>query len=266
MKFAIRDDDTSYFTKPEELERAYDFIEHGTVSLSVIPYGVYSHKGTVYPYGEEKGCEGFFDIAENCELVDYLAKKCSEGRYDVLLHGYNHEYRQIKGKWFAEMMWKDRDRLYRELSDGKAHLERLLDRSVSVFVAPNNHMGAKGIYAIERLGMDFSGIIGFFDRRLTPRYLLNLVNRWGYRAFKGIQSPKVYNYGGHRELCAYALDSIDRLKREYHECKRLGYPFVVYTHYWNVNASKEQKDMLREIYSYVTQDGAELVPLSDCFK
>ena len=69
MKFAIRDDDTSYFTSPAELERAYDFVDRGAISLSVVPNTVYCHKDTVYPYGDKKGCPGYFDIAENEELV-----------------------------------------------------------------------------------------------------------------------------------------------------------------------------------------------------
>ena len=52
MKFAIRDDDTSCFTKPEDLEMAYDFIKTGAVSLSVVPYAVPHHEKGVLPYGD----------------------------------------------------------------------------------------------------------------------------------------------------------------------------------------------------------------------
>ena len=39
MKVAIRDDDTSYFTKPKDLQKAYDFLnEDDCVSFSVVPY------------------------------------------------------------------------------------------------------------------------------------------------------------------------------------------------------------------------------------
>ena len=47
MKVAIRDDDTSYFTKPKDLQRAYDFLnEDDCVSLSVVPYTVPVHRDT----------------------------------------------------------------------------------------------------------------------------------------------------------------------------------------------------------------------------
>lgn len=52
MLFAIRDDDTSFFTKPGELESAYDFVTEGTVSLSVVPFAVPHHEKGVLPCGE----------------------------------------------------------------------------------------------------------------------------------------------------------------------------------------------------------------------
>lgn len=51
MIFAIRDDDTSYFTKPEDLEKAYDYIQSGPISLSVVPFTVPIHRDDVFPYG-----------------------------------------------------------------------------------------------------------------------------------------------------------------------------------------------------------------------
>ena len=51
MKFAIRDDDTSYFTKPQELEEAFGDLTGIPVSLSVIPNAKSNH-GNVFPYGK----------------------------------------------------------------------------------------------------------------------------------------------------------------------------------------------------------------------
>ena len=106
MKFAIRDDDTAYFTRPEELERAYDFLEKGPVSLSVIPFAVPCHEKGVRPYGEDIPF-GYYPVGENPELVSYLRKN----DYDLMLHGYSHEYRQIDGTWYPEMRWKDENRI-----------------------------------------------------------------------------------------------------------------------------------------------------------
>lgn len=52
----------------------------------------------MFPYIEENR-EGYFDIAGNCELIQYLKEKGKAGRYDILFHGYSHEYRESDGAW-----------------------------------------------------------------------------------------------------------------------------------------------------------------------
>lgn len=265
MKFAIRDDDTSFFTKPEDLENAYDFLNGGCVSLSVVPCTVPIHKDDVFPYG--KGIErGFYDIADNQELINYLQKQLKLGRYEILLHGYSHEYSKRDGIWKAEMLWKSEKQLREELSKGKEHLERLLSCNVRVFVAPNNAINQNAISVIEDLAMDYSGIIQKNDRRVDIKYLVNFTKRWGYRAIKKIPYPGILDYGKHKELIAYTLDSYDRLVLEYQACKRRKQPFVIYTHYWQINDNPAMKDLLKRIYEYVTKDGSELIALSKCFE
>ena len=71
MKVAIRDDDISYFTKPDDLNKAYDFLNKGDcVSLSIVPYTVPVHRNDVFPYGKEID-NGYYDIAKNRELINY---------------------------------------------------------------------------------------------------------------------------------------------------------------------------------------------------
>ena len=43
-------------------------------------------------------------------------------------------------------------------------------------------------------------------------------------------------------------------------------PFVIYTHYWQLNIDEKAKKLIKQIYNYVIKDGAEIVPLSECFK
>jgi len=245
MKFAIRDDDTSYFTKPEELEAAYDFVKEGCVSLSVVPFAVPVHKDCVFPYGENIEY-GYYDIANNEVLIDYLKNQKGAGKFDFLLHGYSHEYKKIDGAWQSEMMWKSKEQLESELSEGKRHLEELLSCDISVLVAPNNHIDKKAISVCEKLGMNFSGIIGFNDRKFSFRYIINFIKRCSCRAFKKIQYPGVLNYGKHKELVAFTLDNFERLKYEYNECKKRNQPFVIYTHYWSINKSSENKKYLKQ--------------------
>ena len=264
MKFAIRDDDTSFFTTPEELEKAYSFINSGCVSLSVVPYTVPIHKDDVFPYG--KNIEyGQYSIGDNSRIVEYLKKGYKKGKYDILLHGFSHEYKKVEGKWLAEMLWKPEEQLLSEISKGKAYLEALFDCPIKVFVAPNNMIGTKGMHAIIKNQMNFSGIIYSGDRDISVAYIINYLKRWSERVIKGIPYAGVLDYKDHLQLVPYSLDSFERLKKEYHVCKQKNVPFVVYSHYWYLNRSPETKALLKRIYEYVINDGAELVGVSDCF-
>ncbi len=266
MKVAIRDDDTSFFTKPSDLESAYDFLnEKDCISLSVVPYAVPVHRNDVFPYGKNIDF-GYYDIAENIELLDYLKKKYNQGKIDILLHGYSHEYQLRERKWLAEMKWKSSCQLKEEIPKGKKHLEDLLGINISVFVAPNNSIGKKAISVIEDLRMNYSGIIGVWDRKVNLRYIHNFIIRWGFRVTKKVQYPGIMNYGKHKELNAYTIDNYERLIYEYHICKKRKVPFVIYTHYWQLNKDEKAKKLVKKIYDYVIKDGAEVIPLSECFK
>lgn len=265
MKFAIRDDDTCFFTSPHEIESAYDFLSSDDVlSISIVPYSVPLHKRNHKPYGDHEYKE--YNIEENIELIKYICKGVKKGTLDPLLHGYSHEYLEVSGKWVPEMKWKDLDRLENEISMGKELLERLFSSKIKVFIPPSNHIDRKGISVLEKNNLDLSGIIIINDRSITLRYIRNFIIRWLYRAIYGIQYGGVLDYGAHKELCAYALDSKERLIKEYLHCKKRNFPFVVYTHYWFLNQNIEEKRKLKFIYDYAKNDGAKMVALSDLIK
>ena len=85
-----------------------------------MPYTVPVHRDDVFPYGKEIGM-GYYDIAENTELLEYLKEKYKQGKVDILLHGYSHEYQLSENKWLAEMKWKSSSQLKEEIPKGKKH-------------------------------------------------------------------------------------------------------------------------------------------------
>ena len=240
MIFAIRDDDVSYFTKPQELEQVYDFIQDGCISLSVVPFTVPIHKESVFPYG--KGIPyGYYSIADNVELIKWLKEQKEANKIEILLHGYSHEYKKVSGIWQAEMIWKDGSRILEELQSGKRLLERLCNTKISIFVAPNNKINKKAIGSLEQLNMNYSGIIQHNDRKATFSYFKNYLLRWSYRAVYRIPYGGVLNYGRHLELDAYGIDQTERLQYAYQICKNKKHPFVIYTHYWSLLKDSELK-------------------------
>ena len=264
MIIAIRDDDTSFFTKPQELEAAYDFITEGCVSLSVVPFAVPYHKHNK-PYGD--GYEyRKYDIADNPDLVEYLKRNIVENRYSVMLHGSTHEYREVDGVWKPEMIWKDSETINREMSEGKKHLTGLLDTEIDVFVAPNNAVNQKAIDAMEKNGLHYSGIIGKSrDRKIDAKYIANYLHRTLYKIRYDIPYGGVYHYFGHNEMYAYPVKSEEYIRRIYNICKEQGLPFVVYTHYWELLRNEQAKAARRNFYEFAMADGAKLVSVSECF-
>jgi hypothetical protein len=266
MYFAIRDDDTSYFTKPEDLRNAYDFLdEDEPISLSIVPYTVTNHKQEVFPYGKiDKN--GYYAISDNHQLCDYLRNGYSNKKIDILMHGITHEYKKPGNEWISEMdsvTHSDSSRF----SDALNFLNETFKCKINVFVAPNNDIGKIGIKFLEENNLDYSGIIKIKkDRKFNFHYLNNYFYRWIYRYKKGIQCSKTFNYGKHKEIAAFTLSNFEKLKQSYNECKKNNWPFIVYTHYWDVNSNEETKNLLKEIYNYCKDDGAVLTSVSSIFK
>lgn len=264
MLFAIRDDDTSFYTRVSDLTDAYDFISEGCVSLSIVPFAVPYHK-TSKPYGD--GYEYTQrDLADNTELVSFLKEQIGRGSYAAMLHGFSHEYKEVNGTWLPEMLWKDPSQIQQEVGEGKKHLENLLSTEIDVFVAPSNKLNEKTITALEQQHLNLSGIIGKSrDRKLDGKYIRNYLHRTVYKMRYNIPYGGIYKYNAHKELYAYPIKSEEYLMRIYHLCKAQNLPFVVYTHYWELLNNPEKKDILRKIYEFAMSDGAKLVPVSDCF-
>src|SRR5262245_59566030 len=90
MRFAIRDDDTSFFTAPEQLERVYgDIWDDVPVSLATVPFHASTRSGPV-PQEHWEG-DREFPISDNEALVPFLADQTQRNRVSLLLHGYNHK-------------------------------------------------------------------------------------------------------------------------------------------------------------------------------
>jgi len=101
--FAIRDDDTCYYTQPEELEFLYKEIwDIAPVSLSVVPFGVALHKDKSPFNVGYKLNDSPQPLEKNEELVNFLKEQVKGERIEIMLHGYSHKYKNLKGKWIGE--------------------------------------------------------------------------------------------------------------------------------------------------------------------
>jgi Uncharacterized protein conserved in bacteria (DUF2334) len=232
MHFCIRDDDTSFFTAPEELERAYGEIGRlGPVSLAIIPFcraGL--SKGVPEKF---RGRWSVYPLHENQALVEYLREGIAAGRLEAMLHGYYHD--ELHGR--AE--FAGGDDLARRVADGRKYLEDLLGTTIRVFVPPHNTIGRQGLRAIALAGLHLGGTAGVragwpLLSRTTWAMWLRL-RRW--RKSGGLGVPWILDLADHREIPGNPvtpLSSFQRNQAVFKSALATGGVFCAATHYWEL--------------------------------
>jgi len=232
MYFCIRDDDTSFFTTPEELESAYGNVtQWGPVSLAVVPHcraGL--SKGVPEKF---RGRWSVHPLHDNRELVEYLRKAILQGRYEIMLHGYHHDEPSGRGEFSRG------DDLVQKVIDGRKYLQDLLGVQIRVFVAPKNIMGRDGLRAIVRAGLHFGGTTGVraawpLCSRATWRNWLKL-RTWRMQPYVGI--PWILDLGDHREIPGNPVTPSSFLNRNiaaFETALTMGGTFCAATHYWEL--------------------------------
>src|ERR1043165_784063 len=150
MKFAIRDDDTCYFTDPAELERVYGQIwTRVPICLATVPLAIgYPRAGipTEHWHSHEA-----FPLECNPALTAALKTFVAERKVTIALHGYSHE---DYPDGFEFQAAPDLDR---RVAEGREYLERVLGTPVRVFVPPHNALSKRGLEAVSRAGLDILG-------------------------------------------------------------------------------------------------------------
>ena len=234
MYFCIRDDDTSFFTSPEELEHAYGEVSQwGPISLAIIPFcRAGMSKGIPERF---RGRWSVHPLHENRPLVEYLREGIAAGRFEAMLHGYYHDEASGRGEFVVG------DDLARCVTDGRKYLEDLLGTTIRVFVPPHNAIGRRGLRAIAHAGLHLGGVAGVRSgwspwSQATWRLWLRL-RRW--RKNGGLGVPWVLDLGDHREIAGNPvtpLASWQRNERAFESALAIGGVFCAATHYWELDA------------------------------
>jgi predicted deacetylase len=245
MNVAIRDDDTSYFTTPEALERVYgDVWDRAPICLAVVPFAVgYEQAGI--PRAHWHSGESFA-LERNAALVAFLRELIRSGRVTIALHGYTHQDYRDGYEFQAAPDLADRVR------HGRAYLEALLGCRISVFVPPHNALSKCGMAAVTAAGLNILGSFLSFrpsmrawDRRTAANWWA--VQRYRWATGRTRRDPLVYphplRYAGHTELACHSLvpgTTLDALLRNFDEAKRFGGCFCLATHHWEIDATLKQ--------------------------
>ena len=254
MKFAIRDDDTNYFTKPADLERAYKGIWNiCQVSLAVVPFHASTKSGSIpSKYWRDNKT---FPIGNNRPLVAFLKKKIREKKVSIMLHGYSHKNYSGGPEFVAG------DNLYEKAKEGKAYLEKLFGVKIKTFVPPHNRLSEEGRQAVARAGMNIASHEPFYPWIRPLNYSLMVKKSFYFiktAQFLNYSSrfyPFILDFKDHKELQCSPLvpsTSLEQLKRHFLLALNTNGVFCLNTHYWELDKKLKKKldDFLRWTKTY----------------
>lgn len=205
MRLVIRDDDTNYFTQPEDLERWYSKIWNKVpIHLAVIPY-VYAGQAEV-PLEKRDGLYHWFWT--NKRLCNFLKRKIKEGKIVIWQHGITHQ--DMDGQFECEQSLTDYSyTLYQYCKD---RLEEELKTKIDIFVAPHDRFSREVIDIIENLKMNICRCFAplFREFRFNKYYIRNIWELFKLYIQYGTKYRPIYwmEYGKHKELYSYRIDQI----------------------------------------------------------
>lgn len=162
----LRDDDTSFITKPEDLSGAYDcYWNVLPVTLAAVPFSHGSQQlilscedqpdkyGAVYDWEKKASANQLtayhrtHPIGENRELVEFLKPMIRNDKVEIAQHGVNHRYHQR-----GPEMLSDQQNLY-TIRAGKEYLEKVFGIDVVTFVPPSNRVDRRVVKILAELGL-----------------------------------------------------------------------------------------------------------------
>ena len=266
--FAVRDDDTSYYTSIDDLEYAYaKYWGKVPISLAVVPFSVDNHRGGRISSKYNKKYE-YAPISDNIELVKYLRDKVGAGHVEIMLHGSTHEFKLINRNFVSECIWKGAEELLVDIRRDKRYLENLFNTQIRTYVPPANDISVDGINAIRDSELFLSGMMGKWgDRPISINYANAWIKRWGCRLLKGYPYPYVLSYDGHKELYAHALNpfvSEEKIIADIRLSSINKAPFVAATHYWAFRDSEKTGQLLEASVNEAKLLGMQFATVSDC--
>jgi predicted deacetylase len=247
MKVAIRDDDTCYFTSPEELERVYGEVwDRVPVCLATVPFAIgYARAGIPREHWQSGEA---FALERNPVLVVALKELFASRRVTIALHGYTH---QDFPQGFEFQAAPDPER---RIHEGLEYLRGTLGASIRIFVPPHNALSKHGLAAVAAAGLNILGSFLSFRPSMRPWDWHTPGNWWRVRRFRRATRrtradrfvyPCVLRYARHAEFGCHSLipgTTLEELTAGFDEAHRAGGDFCLATHYWEVNAA--MKDVM----------------------
>ena len=253
IPFIIRDDDTCFFTKPEDIEWAYkDFYNTYPVTLAATPFLKESFLSWQVS-SEFWHTKEIFDIGNNKELIKYLKSKIKEGKIWIALHGINHTYKVENHKITPEFLMNI-DNLETKLKKAKSYLEKIFWIKINEFVPPSNTLSINAYKALNKLNFNLLNLPWskkWFNRPIfSLKHTYYFMKRIMFLKKHWFDSPFPLLLDNHWELWSQTLTpwtDIKILKKSFLFCYENNLPFCLATHYWEHKSYISYKNKIKQI-------------------
>lgn len=290
MRLAIRDDDTNFFTTPEELEACYgDIWQELPPTLCLISKvkGNWQHwVHQIYKTRHETDWDAWtadnqiYPIEDNPTLVSFLQEKIRSGQLDVGFHAKYHRNEDevlpagMSNNYVRGAEFFTTRSLQQTIRAEVSHLNQLLQARISVFTPPQNLLSPLGYQAVVNAGLNIcGGGISFYKKEKTPAGIANIAKQIVFKLqHRGIDYPHVLRYSRHNEIAYhYPLQPTTQLKTlidAFETVRRFDGDFVLSTHYVEFDypmmydARLTMKDVLKSFLDYVGKYPVQKMSLS----
>ncbi len=232
-KIILRDDDTNFFTPSNLLEKFINLKPAAaTMVLGVVPWVRPSVCGCIpsHYWPDSGNC---FDIADNPSLVALLKELVKDRQVAIALHGVEHHYFHVSGKFVPEFQLKRFSQ--EQVIRAKEHLESTLECKVEFFIPPSNKINKHNYEIVSRLFPYLFNVPsrGSLSRPLAVRHL----KRWAKRLATGnnLAAEGVFRQTG----LAAEIPSIDFQVNSHADIEQVtnfgtSSTFGLASHYWEV--------------------------------
>lgn len=252
MKIAIRDDDISFFTTPEELEGVWSGFGL-PITFAVTPFMVESEHGKFYgrEYDFHQTGKVEFPLRMNDDLIEYLRCRIFSGSASIALHGCNHQYKATDHGLVAEYAGHEFTSLKEKTERAKKEVENLFQQNITVFCPPDNAISREGLKAVASSGIQCvqrAFPLKYFDVPISLASLRHFMSRIYFRVRHQVVYSKPFPNGFVIEAAAYLFkDSVplEKMIRDFDIFHQRDLPFTIATHYWELKNEPLRIKLLR---------------------
>ena len=294
MRFAIRDDDTNYFTQPQDLERCYgDIWQDFPPTLSLISkvkgnwlywvHQIYKDKQDTDWAAWEKD-NIIHPIESNTPLVTFMKEKIAQHKLDISFHAKHHRNEDhelpenrnnnyVRGaEYFTSRYLRD------EIKQEITHLNKIFNADISVFTPPQNLLSPLGYKAVLDAGLNIcGGGLPFYKKEKDIQGLFNMARQFAFKVMnRESDYPRVLRFANHNEIAYhYPLQPttrLDTLIYDFEMVRKFDGDFVLSTHYVEFDypmvydEKTTMKQILMKFLDHVSKHKVKKMSLSEMLK